>query len=83
MIQPDTPVDTGIPAEGGQVNPGAKLDYQDLLDCIHCGLCTASCPTYIETGDENDSPRGRIYLMRAVTDGRLELDSTVRRHLDL
>jgi len=83
MIQPDTPVDTGIPAEGGQVNPGAMLDYQDLLDCIHCGLCTASCPTYIETGDENDSPRGRIYLMRAVTDGRLELDSTVRRHLDL
>ena len=66
-----------------KVNPGARIDYQHLLDCIHCGLCTASCPTYTETGDENDSPRGRIYLMRAVTDGRLEMDQDVRRHLDL
>ena len=65
------------------VNPGAGIDYQHLLDCVHCGLCTASCPTYTETYDENDSPRGRIYLMRAVTDGRLEMDDQVRRHLDL
>src|SRR5262249_38313478 len=48
-----------------------------------CGLCTASCPTYAELGDENDSPRGRIYLMRSVTDGRLELSPEVRRHLEL
>lgn len=50
---------------------------------MHCGLCTASCPTYLETGNENDSPRGRIYLMRAVTDGRLELTDQVKGHLDL
>ena len=43
-----------------------KIDYRRYQDCIHCGLCTASCPTYVETGNENDSPRGRIYLMRAV-----------------
>lgn len=61
----------------------AGIDYQLFLDCVHCGLCTSACPTYVELGDENDSPRGRIYLMRAVTDGRIALDDTVRRHLDL
>ena len=64
-------------------NPGAGIDYSYFLDCVHCGLCTAACPTYVETGDENDSPRGRIYLMRAVTDGRLALTDRVRRHLEL
>ena len=59
------------------------IDYEKFLDCVHCGLCTSACPTYLETGNENDSPRGRIYLMRAVTDGRLELTDSVTRHLDL
>src|SRR5215469_1769365 len=63
--------------------PGDGIDYELFLDCVHCGLCTASCPTYVELGNENDSPRGRIYLMRAVTDGRLELTDGVRRHLEL
>jgi glycolate oxidase iron-sulfur subunit len=62
---------------------GKEIDYQLFLDCVHCGLCTASCPTYVETGNENDSPRGRIYLMRAVRDGRLEMSRDVRRHLEL
>ena len=64
-------------------SPGAGIDYNLFLDCVHCGLCTASCPTYVQTGNENDSPRGRIYLMRAVTDGRLALSDTVRGHLEL
>ncbi|CAN5790257.1 glycolate oxidase subunit GlcF [soil metagenome] len=60
-----------------------KIDYRRFQECIHCGLCTASCPTYVENGNENDSPRGRIYLMRSVTDGRLALSDEVRNHIDL
>lgn len=54
-----------------------------LLACVHCGLCLEACPTYVLTGDENDSPRGRIYLMRAVEENRLALDSTAfRQHIN-
>ncbi len=61
----------------------SKIPYGRFQDCVHCGLCTASCPTYVETCDENDSPRGRIYLMRAVVDGRIGASAEVRHHLDL
>jgi glycolate oxidase iron-sulfur subunit len=59
------------------------LDEKKALACIHCGLCLSSCPTYLETGNENDSPRGRIHLMRAVQDGRLDLGAAAVRHFDL
>ncbi len=59
------------------------LDEQKALACIHCGLCLSSCPTYLETGNENDSPRGRIYLMRAIQDGRLPLEDASVKHIDL
>lgn len=59
------------------------LDEDKALACVHCGLCLSACPTYLETGDENDSPRGRVYLMRAVQDGRLPLDDPALRHIDL
>ena len=59
------------------------LDEAKSLACIHCGLCLSSCPTYLETGNENDSPRGRIYLMRALQDGRLPLSDAAVHHLDL
>src|SRR5262245_54164097 len=59
------------------------IDYELVLDCVHCGLCTSACPTYVENGHEADSPRGRIYLMRNVIDGQLALDDTVKQHLDL
>ena len=63
--------------------PETFLDEQKSLACIHCGLCLGSCPTYLETGNENDSPRGRIYLMRAVQTGRAPLSASAVRHLDL
>ncbi len=76
--------ESGAAPPAGEVpRPGANIDYGLFLDCVHCGLCNASCPTYAELGNENDSPRGRIYLMRAVTDGRLQLTHSVRRHLEL
>ncbi|HET6575610.1 MAG TPA: heterodisulfide reductase-related iron-sulfur binding cluster, partial [Fimbriiglobus sp.] len=74
---------TAEPAKTSLPVVGPKIDYELVLDCVHCGLCTASCPTYVETGNEADSPRGRIYLMRGVMDGALDLDDTVKRHLDL
>jgi glycolate oxidase iron-sulfur subunit len=59
------------------------LDPEKALACVHCGLCLGSCPTYLETGNENDSPRGRIYLMRAIEAGRAPLSAETVRHLDL
>ncbi len=58
-----------------------NLDLRDLQKCIHCGLCLQACPTFVETGQEAESPRGRIYLMRAVVDGRLRWEQ-VAPHLD-
>ena len=51
--------------------------YRGALDCVHCGMCLTSCPTYLATGRENSSPRGRIYLMRGVAEGRIELGEVV------
>jgi glycolate oxidase iron-sulfur subunit len=51
--------------------------------CVHCGFCLQACPTYVALGDENDSPRGRIYLMRALMEGELTVnDPTVHTHID-
>jgi glycolate oxidase iron-sulfur subunit len=74
---------TSLPTVHSSQPEDAGIDYELFLDCVHCGLCTSACPTYLELGLEADSPRGRIYLMRAVTDGRLELNDEVHHHLDL
>jgi glycolate oxidase iron-sulfur subunit len=54
-----------------------------LIDkCVHCGFCLPTCPTYMLWGDEMDSPRGRIYLMKAALDGRTEINESFVRHFD-
>ena len=64
---------------------GAALEAnsEKLLTCVHCGLCLPSCPTYRVLGNENDSPRGRVYLMRGVVEGKLPLGETFTKHIDL
>lgn len=64
-------------------SPHRFVAYEKFLDCVHCGLCLSACPTYVELGTEMDSPRGRIYLMKALENGSLTLTADVAHHLDL
>lgn len=63
--------------------PGWEDIYEKSLDCVHCGLCLTACPTYLETGRETSSPRGRIYLMRGVAEGRIPLGETLAEEAHL
>ena len=56
---------------------------EDLYKCVHCGLCLNVCPTYVETGQETESPRGRIALMKAVREERVGLTPRVVSHMDM
>ncbi len=56
--------------------------HELLDDCVHCGFCLPTCPTYLLWGEEMDSPRGRIHLMNMVADQQAPLDSTVGDHID-
>lgn len=60
-------------APAGSDNLLKSLDYSVLQQCMHCGMCLPTCPTYVETGRERHSPRGRISLMRAIADGELDV----------
>lgn len=61
-----------------------RMNEDDLLNCMRCGFCLPSCPTYIESGfKESHSPRGRIALMKAVVDGLIEPDEDVEHSLNL
>jgi len=61
----------------------APATLDDIRSCVHCGICLPACPTYRALGEEMDSPRGRVYLMRAVAEGRLDVTETYTHHLDL
>ena len=58
------------------------FDTEPARGCIHCGMCLESCPTYLITRLETESPRGRIHLMQQLSAGRLEATDTLRLHLD-
>lgn len=59
------------------------LSVEGVNQCVHCGLCLAYCPTFSELGTEMDSPRGRIFLIKSLAEGRIDLTESTTRHLDL
>lgn len=63
-------------------SPDAPAE-SELYKCVHCGFCLQACPTYVETGLEAESPRGRIALMKAVNEGRIGITDSVISHWDL
>ncbi len=71
------------PGPAGPIDsPDALLAYERSLDCVHCGLCLPKCPTYLLTGREPSSPRGRIYLMRSWAEGRIAASERLSAELD-
>ncbi len=62
--------------------PRIKLADDILRKCVHCGFCTATCPTYVLLGDELDSPRGRIYLIKEMFEGGKKASTETTKHLD-
>ncbi|MGH3311985.1 MAG: (Fe-S)-binding protein [Streptomyces sp.] len=73
---PDAPAPTG--AFDAHHPPSPEL----LSDCVHCGFCLPACPTYTLTGEEMNSPRGRIYQMKLISEGEAPLDAAAVGHFD-
>ena len=63
-------------------DPGIQRANEVLRSCVHCGFCTATCPTYQVLGDELDSPRGRIYLIKDMLEAGRPADEKTVRHID-
>ncbi len=58
-------------------------DTELTLDCVHCGFCLPTCPTYLVLGNEMDNPRGRIYLIRAASEGKIGISDSFVQHMNL
>src|ERR687891_2534287 len=63
-------------------NPDIAETDKILRTCVHCGFCTATCPTYVVLGDELDSPRGRIYLIKDMLEKARPADERTVKHID-
>src|SRR3990170_1735166 len=63
-------------------DPQTYASEKILRACVHCGLCTATCPTFVLLGDELDSPRGRIYLIKDMLENARPASALVARHID-
>jgi len=63
-------------------DPAMAASEAVIRKCVHCGFCTATCPTYVLLGDELDSPRGRIYLMKDMLENEREPSAEVVKHID-
>ena len=63
-------------------DPGTQRANEILRTCVHCGFCTATCPTYQVLGDELDSPRGRIYLIKDMLENQRTPDAKTVKHID-
>jgi glycolate oxidase iron-sulfur subunit len=59
------------------------FSVEGVNQCVHCGLCLSACPTFVELGTEMDSPRGRIFLIKSLAEGRMAMTDSVTRHLSL
>src|SRR5439155_19069103 len=57
-------------------------DPELIADCVHCGFCLPTCPTYLLWGEEMDSPRGRIQLMKMTSEGEIGINATFTAHID-
>ncbi len=75
--------DAQVPQTKPTPHRGAVLDIPELYQCVHCGLCLNHCPTYRVTSLEPESPRGRIHLVRAAAEGRIEPNERFGEHLYL
>src|SRR5437764_11243874 len=71
-----------VPNLTGIFDPHRPPSRELADDCVHCGFCLPSGPTYVLWGQEADSPRGRIHLMKAGLDGRAEWNDAYQRHFD-